>query len=510
MLRDYQEQMILETRAAIASGARAPLLVAPTGSGKTHVAAAMISSALDKDRMALFLAPRRELIYQTSERLDRAGISYGVIMAGEPPSLMSRVQVASIPTLYARAIQREKIWLPKADLVLVDEAHIGVGGQSQKILDHYKREGAIVVGLSATPARTDGRGLGELYDALVLGPSVADLMAQEHLVPARYFVGERPDLSGVKIQAGDYHQGQLAERVDKPKLVGDIVSNWLRLASDRQTFVFATSVAHSRHLCDEFRSAGVSAEHLDGQTPLEERKAIVERLKSGDIQVLTNCLVMTYGVDFPPVSCIVFASPTKSVVRYMQSVGRGLRTYPGKEDCLVLDHAGAVNDPDLGFVDDPRPWSLDGKEKIQDRQAALKKQPKEITCRSCGTTFRSRPVCPKCGQDMRAEHRKAVEVLEAELVEIDRARQKKSNKAGMDKAECAQFYAELRGYGQQKGYLPGWAMNAYKAKTGAWPDDPAVRTVAPKQPGPETLKWVQHLNIKRAKSKYGSRHRATA
>src|SRR5690606_37606654 len=211
MLRDYQERMILETRAAIASGARAPLLVAPTGSGKTHVAAAMISSALDKDRMALFLAPRRELIYQTSERLDRAGISYGVIMAGEPPSLMSRVQVASIPTLYARAIQRERIWLPKADLVLVDEAHIGVGGQSQKILDHYKREGAIVVGLSATPARTDGRGLGELYDALVLGPSVAELMAQEHLVPARYFVGERPDLSGVKIQAGDYHQGQLAE-----------------------------------------------------------------------------------------------------------------------------------------------------------------------------------------------------------------------------------------------------------------------------------------------------------
>lgn len=235
----------------------------------------------------------------------------------------------------------------------------------------------------------------------------------------------------------------------------------------------------------------------------------MERLRSGETQVLTNCLVMTYGVDFPPVSCIVFASPTKSVVRYMQSVGRGLRTSPGKSDCLVLDHAGAVNDPDLGFVDDPRPWSLDGKEKIQERQAVLNKQPKEITCRQCGTTFRSRPACPNCGQEMRAEHRKAVETLEAELVEIDRARQKKANK-GMDIEQCAEFYAELRGYGHQKGYLPGWAMSAYKAKTGNWPNDPRVRTVAPKEPGVETLNWVRYLAIRRAKAKRGGGSRASA
>lgn len=506
-LRPYQLEMISRARDSIARGARAICVVAPTGAGKTHIAAAMIQGAVDKGNGVLFLAPRRELIYQTCERLDRSSIRYGVIMAGEPSSLMSQVQVACIPTLHARAVQRQNLWLPKASLVLVDEAHLGIGGAAQDIVQRYKDDGAIVIGLTATPARTDGRGLGQLYDAMVLGPSVAELTRQGHLVPARYFVGERPDLSGVKIQAGDYHQGQLAERVDKPKLVGDIVSNWLRLASDRQTFVFATSVAHSRHLCEQFVAAGIRAEHLDASTPNDERRAIQRRLMSGETQVVCNVLVMSYGVDFPPVSCIVSAAPTKSIVRYMQTVGRGLRTAPGKVDCYVLDHAGAVNDPDLGFVDDPRPWSLDGSEKLQDRQAAGKKQPKEITCGQCGTTFRAARTCPKCGTEMRVAYSKAMETLEAELVEIDRARQKKA-KREMSIEEKAAFYAELKHYGEAKGYkVDAWASNVYREKTGVWPNDPRIRHAEPREPSEATLRYIKYHNIRRAK---GMAKRASA
>lgn len=497
MLRDYQEKMIQDTRHAIARGARAPLLVAPTGSGKTHVAAAMIRSALEKNRRVLFLAPRRELIYQTSERLDRSGIRYGVIMAGEPTSMFSAVQVASIPTLESRALQRKRMFLPKAELVLVDEAHIGIGGAAQKIIEHYKTQSAVVVGLTATPARTDGRGLGAVYDALVEGPSVAELTRQGHLVPARYFVGERPDLSGVKMQAGDYHQGQLAERADKPKLVGDIVSNWQRLASDRQTFVFAVSVEHSMHLCEQFKAAGVVAEHLDAKTPLDERKRILARLRRGEIQVLCNCLVMTYGVDFPPVSCIVFASPTKSVVRYMQSIGRGLRTSPGKADCFVLDHAGAVNDESLGFVDDARPWSLDDSEKIQERQAKEPKPPKDITCGACGATFRAQRICPQCGHQMGERYAKAIETAAAELVEVERKKAKKE--ASIE--DKANFYAELKAYGKAKGFSEGWAAHAYKQKFNVWPNDARIREASPREPGAEVLRWIRYLNIRRAKSR---------
>lgn len=476
------------------------MLVAPTGSGKTHVAAEMIRSALEKSRNVLFLAPRRELIYQTSERLDRSGIRYGVIMAGEPTSMMARVQVASVNTLGARAIRRQRIWLPKADLVMVDEAHIGIGGECQKIIEHYKEAGSVVVGLTATPCRGDGRGLGAVYDALVLGPSVAELMTQGHLVPARYFVGERPDLAGVKLVAGDYHEGQLAERTDQPKLVGDLVSNWLRLARDRQTFVFAVNVEHSRHVAEEFRRHGIRAEQLDAQTPLDQRKSMQSRMRSGETQVLVNCEVLTYGVDFPPVSCIQLARATKSVAKYLQMAGRGLRTFDGKADCLMLDHIGAVSDPSLGFVDDLRLWSLDGKEKIHERQAEAPKPPKDIQCVSCGTTFRAAPVCPKCGHEMRAAHAKAIEAVEADLVEVDRKAAKKSNRE-LSIEEKARFYGELKAYAERKGFAPGWAAHAYRTKTGVWPNDARVREAEPREPGGETLSWIKYLNIRRAKSR---------
>jgi DNA repair protein RadD len=483
-LRLYQSEALSSLRRSLASGRRRPLLVMPTGSGKTVVAAELIRSASAKGRTVLFLAPRRELIYQTSQKLTDVGVDHGVIMAGEDMGGIQGVYVACIPTLHARAVRSNRIDLPYADLVMVDEAHIGVGGMAQELIMQYADGGSFVVGLTATPARTDGRGLGEIYDDLVLGPSVKELTGMGHLVPARYFVGESADLSGIKTQAGDYNQGQLGERVDTPKLVGDIVSNWARLCPDRQTFVFAVNIAHSRHLMEEFQGIGVRCEHIDGHTELEERQGIMSRLRTGDIQVLVNCQVMTYGVDFPPVSSVVLACPTKSITKYLQMVGRGLRPYKDKTDCMVLDHAQACQR--LGFADDEYPWSLDGKEKVQDRKESSKKEPKEITCPECGATFRAARVCPNCGHDMHVEFKRAVEVVDADLHEVGKGKRHHT----MD--EKSDFFASLLWIARDRGYSNGWAAHKYREKFGVWPN--GVR-VGPHPPSLEVAAWVTSRQI---------------
>ena len=503
MLREYQRDVVENVRHAMASGSKAAVLVMPCGSGKTAVAGELVRSATAKGKRVLFLAPRRELISQASQRLSHAGIMHGLIMAGERASFMPDVQVASIPTLHKRCISDARMPLPDAELVIVDEAHIGVGGRAQRILDSYLERGSRIVGLTATPARTDGKALGLVYDELVMGPTVAELTGWGYLVPARYFAGERPDLSGVKITAGDYQQDQLEAATDQDVLVGNVVANWQRIAADRPTFVFSTSVAHSRHLCDRFRAAGYAAEHIDGQTDSDERDAIQQRLRDGVTQVVCNCQVMTYGVDFPPVSAIVLARPTKSLPMYLQMVGRGLRPSPdtGKSDCLVIDHAGAVDE--LGFVDDEIPWTLEGRQTInerKERQRQEKGEPKSITCPSCSTVFQAQQCCPSCGLQMQSQYRQAVEEVDAELREIRRKEAERENRQwSVD--EKADFYGQLRHFAKQKGYKSGWADHKYREKLGVWPNDPRIKGAPLQEPSRETANWIKSRQIAAAKRK---------
>lgn len=502
-LRDYQTQAIQDLRSSVATGHRSPLYVLPTGGGKTAVAVTLIEQAVAKGKSCLFLAPRRELIYQTSQRLYGSEIEHGVIMAGERPRLMPQVQVACIPTLHARE-KGDRFRLPPANLVLVDEAHLGVGGRAQETIEHYQDKDSVVVGLTATACRKDGRGLGAIYDDLVEGPSIRSLIDEGYLVQPRHFSGSHANLEGIKVQAGDYNQRQLGERVESDfELIGDVVSNYLRLAGDRQGFCFGANVAHSMHLAERFSACGIVAEHLDGKTPLEERKAIQRRFREGITQVICNCDVYTYGVDIPQVSAIVLAKPTKSLAKYLQMLGRGLRTYPGKEDCLILDHGGAIQE--LGFADDIQPWSLDGKEKISERKEKEAKEPKYIECGDCGVSFRAAKCCPNCGNDMGERFAKAVVAREAELEEVKRGEKKKAAKEWtMD--EKGAFFAQLKGHAYNKRYNEGWAAHAYRDRLGVWPN--GVKHVERTNPSPETAAWIQHLNIKRAKRREKERKAA--
>lgn len=492
-LREYQKAAVESLRLSLAKGMRRPVLVSPTGSGKTRLAIEVIRLAVSKGRRVLFLAPRRELIYQASAVLESAGVMHGVIMAGEPAHRYSPVQVASFDTLWAR---RNRIPLPPADLVIVDEAHLSLAATRKKLIEAYPD--ARVIGLTATPARGDGRGLGEIYDDLVLSWSVRELTDAGFLVPARYFVPTKPDLEGLKINRdGDYREKELAPRMDQPQLIGDIVHNWFRLAKGRSTVVFCVTRSHSRHLQAEFVARGVKAEHLDGETELAERQAILARVASGETTVLCNVFVATYGLDIPRLECAVLARPTRNIALYLQIIGRVLRTAPGKTEALVIDHAGAVDEH--GRVDDYVPWSLDEDSKVSERKKAdeqERKEPKDITCGECSYVFRASRKCPKCGHEMVSKG-KPVPVHQADLQELKPSQENK-NATWEAKAE---FMAGLRAYALERGINPGWCAHKYREKFGVWPNDRRVSAVPPGPIAEEVRNWIRHSNIRFAKGR---------
>lgn len=501
-LRDYQQDSISALRDAFRRGKRAPLLVQPCGTGKTYVATEIIKNATEKGQWVIFLAPRRELIYQTSDNLiDHHQHEHGIIMAGVRREY-STVQICSFDTLWARAKATkdgEELKLPRADVVLVDESHLSIAPTRKKIIDHYRRRGAVVIGMTATPARGDGRGLGEIYDELIVTRDARWYIEHGHLVPARYFAPDKPDLEKIGIRAGDYVIEELGDAMDQPKLVGNVVKQWHRLAAGKSTVVFCVNRAHSRHLAKAFAETGVSAEHLDGETPTAQREAILARVASGETTVLCNVFVATYGLDIPSLEVAVLARPTKNIALYIQTIGRVMRPSPGKVEALVIDHAGAV--AENGLFDDPIEWSLDPKSKVKERrEAALKEreEPKDITCSECQYVFRAAMKCPRCGHEM---YRKAEDVPyhKAELKEVDTAggAAKRANREwSWDRK--VEFFSGLKYYAFDRNYRPGWAAWSYREKFGVWPNDRRLQSARPKPPNGEVLGWVKHLQIRNA------------
>ncbi len=497
-LRDYQEESIIALRKSIASGKRKPILVSPTGSGKTRVATEIVKSAVEKGKWVLFLAPRRELIYQTVETFKRNGIDAGMIMAGEPRSMFSKVQVASFDTLHARGIRSDKMMMPKADVIIADECHLSISKSRTDIIGHYHDK--IVIGLTATPARGDGKGLGRIYDDLVQVTNIRDLTEKGYLVPVKYYAPTDIDLAGVKQTKSDYVVSDLGKIMDKKSLIGDIYSNWKRIAGDKKTVIFCTTRAHSRHVRDEFLSHGIKAEHLDGETPPEERKQILARVDSGETQVLCNVFVASYGLDIPSLECVVLARPTKNITLYHQICGRALRISEGKDHAIVIDHAGAIKQH--GFVDDYVPWTLEDKDvrELKDKIQKEKKEPKEIKCPACGSMFKGSRICPSCGHTLILKG-KEVPVHEAELQEVVLEGKQANRKESWDQKQ--QFMSELKGYAMKKGYKQGWAAYQYKLKYGVWGSDKRVKDAPPKAPTMLVMGWVKHQAMKNRFRKAG-------
>lgn len=500
-LRDYQTTLIDRLRQRVGAGVKHPLVCAPTGSGKTLLAATVTKNAKDKGRRVVLLSPRRELVKQTSAALTSLGVNHGVIMAGEPHSALASIYVVCTPTLHARAVKREKIRIPDADVVISDECHLDLAPTRVALLEKFPN--AVRIGFTATPARGDGRGLGTIYDEIVMGPTVAELTEMGHLVPVRYFCPPKFDTEGVAIVKGDYAQKQLGERVDTNTLIGDVVSNWQRIAPDRQTVVFAVTQAHARHLQEAFQAAGVRTGYVDSETENDERAQVLKDFAEKRLQVICNCMVLSYGWDCPSASCAVLARPTKSIVMYLQSAGRILRPCDGKDDAIVIDHGGIVDE--LGFIDDPIAWTLDGNANIgKTRMEAVKEQSKGVTCGQCQCTFKYAPTCPQCGWHVPPKPGKNVETVEAQLEEMTKAQRKLQR--DWTPEQKRQFYAELLTYSLEKGYSQGWASNKYRERTGVWPN--AHKDARPVPVSPETASWIRAMNIRWAKSKHNPRNAA--
>lgn len=494
-LRPYQTSAIARTEAMLADSVRAVLLVSPTGSGKTVIGAELIRR---NEGTVLFLAPRRELIHQSCNKLDDVGVQYGVILAGDPRvNLYAKVQVASVDTLIARALRTQKLkHLPQFSLIIVDEAHVGLTDTRQRLLDMWP--GAKIVGLTATPCRSDGKAMGRIYDELVEVASVKELVEQGHLVKARYFSVSEPDLKKVRTTAGDYNQLDLEGVMNQSKLIGDIVEHWLEHASTRRTVVFATSIEHSVALAQQFLEHGVSAEHVDANTPQQTREAIFGRFRSGATQVLTNCTLASIGFDLPELDCVVFARPTKSLGLYLQMLGRGLRPAAGKADCLVLDHAGNVLRH--GFATDDRFWTLHGKyaEDLGKKEAAKqereKKDERELKCPSCSAVWIGGRQCPECGYFFPPKAKK-VETHDGRLVELNGTTSDVSTHTPQERFT---FFRELTGYAEAHAYKPGWAAHKYKERYGSWPDwkwNVEVERAGGIDPTVETSRWIRSRQI---------------
>jgi DNA repair protein RadD len=264
------------------------------------------------------------------------------------------VQVASIDTLHVRGVRSNAMSLPPADLLVFDEAHRARGRTREHLISLYPD--ANLIGMTATPVRGDGRGLGNIFDVIIECPQVAALIVGGYLVPSRVYAPVDPDLRGVRTQQGDYLVGQLERRMNTDALVGDIVEHWLKYGERRRTVCFAVGVEHSVHICNEFKQAGVRAEHLDGETPITARAEILARLASRETEVVCNCMVLTEGWDCPPVGCEILARPTKQMGLFRQMIGRVLRPADGKPDAIILDHSGAVYRH--GLPEDHIEWTL--------------------------------------------------------------------------------------------------------------------------------------------------------
>lgn len=475
-LRPHQDKAINLLVGSIRAGNKRTMMQAPTGFGKTVVGGAIVEGALAKGNRVMFIVPAISLIDQTVEKFKERGIvEIGVIQANHPLTNMSApVQIASVQTLQNRKR------LPDVDFVVIDEAH--------KWFKFYERlmqqwNNLIFVGLSATPWT---KGLGKHYQNLVIASTTQELINQGYLSPFRVYAPSKPDLSKCRTVAGDYHEGDLAEAMSDTSLTADIVNTWKRLGKDEPTLCFCVNRAHAKHVEQQFKRAGVSTGYIDAYTDREERLAIGAAFEQGEIKIVCNVGCLTTGIDWD-VRCIILARPTKSEILFTQIIGRGLRTAPGKDECIILDHSNTHLN--LGFVTDIHHKTLcDGKHKES------KNKKKEILPKECPSCSYLKPpkvqLCPSCGFKSEVQNK-----IKTEAGELEELTPKKRYTA----KEKQNWHAMFRFIQMQRGYSDGWVANTYRQKFGVWPRN--LDPYAMNTPTPEAWSYVKHLQIKYAKRK---------
>lgn len=470
------------------------MVSSPTGSGKTGLAAFIVDGFIEHNMRVLFIAPYTVLVNQTMDRWVQYGINKNLISViwqkHELYNPSKPIQIASADTLIRRELPND------IDLIIIDEAHL----KRKKILSYIKESQAKVIGLSGTPFATF---LGQYYEKLIKPTSMKELIKIGELSPYEFYAPTKPNLKGVKTQStsmgNDYKEDEIAEIMCGADLVGNLVQNWLENGNDLPTICFCVNVKHANYVTIQFRKSGINAEVMTANTPHDERKLIIERFEQGITKIIINVGVLVAGFD-SDVRCVIYARPTKSEIRWVQCIGRALRTAQGKDKAIIFDHSGTVhrlNYPD-NIEYDELPSKNDGMKEggARERQATEKK-PKE--CPSCKFM---KPIgvytCPKCGY----------EPLANEDVETDETRSiQKINKGKCteySQQEKQSWWSQILFYQHQvaqtknKSLSDGWCAHVYKSKFGVWPRK--LQYIL-KEIGPEVKNYILSKQIAYAKSK---------
>ena len=388
-LRDYQLETVERIRDLIRAGHKNILCVSPTGSGKTVIATHMVAEVDRKGHHAAFVVDRLSLIEQTSRTFDDEGMEHGVIQGEHRKSAPHRrVQVASQQTLARRK------W-PKADVIFVDEAHT----VTETVRERLTPRDTVSIGLTATPFT---KGLGQLYDAVVNVTTTNKLIADGHLSRFRIFAPSEPDMTGVKIIAGEYEEKEAASRA--MKVVGDCVTEYLKRGKGRKFICSAVNVDHVMELQRQFQAAGIPCATYTYRDLADDRADIVQEFRKRDsnIRGLITVTAASKGFDVPDIGVVIMARPlAKSLAEHIQFFGRGLRIAPGKEECIVLDHSGNC----ARFWDQWNEFFEIGAVELDDGSKREKKAPGEkpeissMKCPVCAHLHTARPSCPSCGHE---------------------------------------------------------------------------------------------------------------
>lgn len=450
-LRPYQAKLLADVDAAYAAGARRVLVVLPTGGGKTVCFSDLVQQEAGA---SLVVAHRKELLKQAVARIPGAALY--------PSALPGRIKVASVQTL-ARRLDR----LPRFRRIVVDEAHHTVAGQHAALL--ASQPDALVLGVTATPERLDGRGLGDFYEVMVQGPTVAELIAWGYLAQPHVFApAAPPDVRSLHTLAGDFAPKDLAHLMDKPSVTGDAVDEYLWRTPFQPAIGFCVSVEHAKHTAAAFRAAGVRAVAVSGADTPQDRDDALEGLATGKYEAVFSCALIDEGLDIPLVSVVIDLAPTKSLTKVLQRVGRGMRPAPGKTHMTLLDHAG--NTLRHGMPDEVRAWSLQGR----DKKAAV---PATRQCQECFAIHRPAPRCPACGFDYEAARaaaeRREVERREGELARLspEDRRLKHLREAPLPELLKGASWDKLQEIATARGYSSNWVRVQSRFRRGGGRED---------------------------------------
>ena len=409
LLRPYQQKFIDDVRNEFLQNHKRVVGVAPCGAGKTIMTGWMIREVASRGKSAIFFVHRHELIKQTSETFDRLGIEHGIISAGFKDQFDLPVQIASVQTLARRL---KKVSAP--DFLICDECHHILANTYKKILNAYPD--AYLLGVTATPQRMGGITLCDVFSAMVKGPTVEELIKLGNLTDFRYFASAtKLDLKGVKVKFGEYVNSDLAKVMSDNRIIGGIVDNYLKHANGKSAICYCVNVNHSIKVADSFKAAGISAAHVDGETPSKIREQIVEDFRLGKIKILCNAELFSEGFDVPNMQAVILARPTKSLTLFIQQAMRPMRPDPNDPNkvAIIIDHV--QNYLRHGLPNEKHNWSLKTNKPKENCTAPVKECPKCGLVVSFGTY-----TCPECGHQFVTEEDKEARLKEHDgvLVQI--------------------------------------------------------------------------------------------